>query len=107
MRGISPLASLLLFRRNFTRYVTWCACVRVCVCIMQALYDFDGQDADELSFKAGELLIITGELNGWYLGKHHHAICSDHNECFVVTLGRTEKGDKVGIFPSNYVSLKQ
>jgi hypothetical protein len=51
-----------------------------------ALYDFEGQDADELSFKQGETLIITGELNGWYLGK-------------------TVKGDRVGIFPSNYVNL--
>jgi len=30
-----------------------------------ALFDFDGQDDDELSFKAGQTLIITGELNGW------------------------------------------
>jgi len=30
-----------------------------------ALFDFDGQDEDELSFKAGQNLIITGELNGW------------------------------------------
>lgn len=34
-----------------------------------ALFDFDGQDEDELSFKAGQTLVITGELNGWYLGK--------------------------------------
>ena len=32
-----------------------------------ALFDFDGQDDDELSFKAGDILIITGELNGWFL----------------------------------------
>ena len=36
-----------------------------------ALFDFDGQDEDELSFKAGQTLVITGELNGWYLGKGH------------------------------------
>jgi hypothetical protein len=34
----------------------------------QALFDFDGQDGDELSFKQGDTLIITGELNGWFLG---------------------------------------
>jgi len=51
-----------------------------------ALFDFDGQDADELSFKTGDALVITGELNGWYLG-------------------RLADGDKAGIFPSNYVEL--
>ncbi len=49
-----------------------------------AVYDFDAQGGDELSFKAGEALIITGELNGWYLGK-------------------SKDGSRVGIFPSNYV----
>jgi hypothetical protein len=51
-----------------------------------ALYDFEGQDADELTFKSGQTLIITGELNGWYLG-------------------RVDGTTKVGIFPSNYVSI--
>lgn len=51
-----------------------------------SLYDFDGQDADELTFKSGQKLIITGELNGWYLG-------------------RLDNDTRVGIFPSNYVSL--
>lgn len=51
-----------------------------------ALYDFDGQDSDELSFRAGEILTITGEMNGWYLGKR-------------------QGDDKVGIFPANYVEL--
>jgi len=53
----------------------------------EALYDFEAQGADELSFKQGETLIITGELNGWYLGK-------------------TKDGSRVGIFPSNYVTIK-
>ena len=35
----------------------------------EALYDFVSQGHDELSFKQGEILHITGELNGWYLGK--------------------------------------
>jgi hypothetical protein len=52
----------------------------------QALFDFEGQDADELTFRQGATLIITGELNGWYLG-------------------RIDGQQKVGIFPSNYVSL--
>ena len=52
----------------------------------EALFDFVGQDVDELSFKKGDQLIITGELNGWYLGKIEHT-------------------QQVGIFPSNYVSV--
>ena len=52
----------------------------------EALFDFIGQDVDELSFKKGDQLIITGELNGWYLGK-------------------IENTQQVGIFPSNYVSV--
>ena len=52
----------------------------------EALFDFSGQDVDELSFKKGDQLIITGELNGWYLGKIEHT-------------------PQVGIFPSNYVSV--
>lgn len=52
----------------------------------EALYDFVAQGPDELSFKAGDILHVTGELNGWYLG-------------------RTSDGSKVGIFPSNYVKM--
>ena len=52
----------------------------------EALFDFVGQDVDELSFKKGDQLVITGELNGWYLGK-------------------IENTQQVGIFPSNYVSV--
>lgn len=52
-----------------------------------ALYDYAGSATDELTFKAGETLIITGEVDGWYLGKN-------------------STGDKVGIFPSNYVELQ-
>ena len=54
----------------------------------EALFDFVGQDVDELSFKKGDQLIITGELNGWYLGK-------------------IQNTNAVGIFPSNYVVLKE
>jgi len=50
-----------------------------------ALYDFEAQGADELSFSTGDQLFITGELNGWYLGK--------------------SKDGRVGIFPSNYVNI--
>jgi len=53
----------------------------------EAMYDFEAQGADELSFKLGDVLIITGELNGWYLGK-------------------SKDGSRVGIFPSNYVAVK-
>jgi hypothetical protein len=52
----------------------------------EALFDFVGQDVDELSFSKGEQLVITGELNGWYLGKRQGT-------------------NQVGIFPSNYVHL--
>ncbi len=54
----------------------------------EALYDFEGVDKDELSFKVGETLQITGELNGWYLG--HRA-----NDTVKI----------IGIFPSNYVRI--
>jgi len=54
----------------------------------EALYDFDGQDSDDLSFRVGDILIITGELDGWFLGK-------------------TLDGSKTGIFPSNYVKIKK
>jgi len=53
----------------------------------EALFDFDGQDNDDLPFKKGDMLIITGELDGWFLGK-------------------TIDGARTGIFPSNYVKLK-
>jgi len=53
----------------------------------EALFDFDGQDNDDLPFKKGDILIITGELDGWYLGK-------------------TLDGARTGIFPSNYVKVK-
>jgi len=52
----------------------------------QAIYDFVGQGSDELSFKEGEILYITGELNQWFLGK-------------------SADGSRVGIFPSNYVKI--
>jgi hypothetical protein len=52
----------------------------------EALFDFDGQDSDDLSFRVGDILIITGELDGWFLGK-------------------TLDGAKTGIFPSNYVKI--
>lgn len=53
-----------------------------------ALFDFEGQDDDELSFKVGQQLVITGELNGWYLG-------------------RVQGSERTGIFPSNHVQIEQ
>jgi len=53
----------------------------------EALFDFEGNDNDDLAFKKGDILIITGELDGWYLGK-------------------TLDGARTGIFPSNYVKIK-
>lgn len=52
----------------------------------EALYEFVAQGPDELSFKQGEILYVTGELNGWYLGK-------------------SVDGARVGIFPANYVKM--
>ena len=49
-----------------------------------AVYDFAGENEDELSFSVGQRLMKTGEVNGWYIG----------------TL---EGQSKVGIFPSNFV----
>lgn len=51
----------------------------------RALFDFEAQSEDELTFAAGEILTITSELDGWYLGK-------------------TAAGS-VGIFPANYVEM--
>ena len=51
-----------------------------------ALFDFVGENDDELSFTTGQRLLKTGEVNGWYIG----------------TL---EGQTKVGIFPSNFVEL--
>jgi len=50
------------------------------------LYDFEGTEEDELSFVTGETLIITGELNGWYIGM-------------------SEDGTRKGILPQAYVQL--
>ena len=54
--------------------------------LVVALFDFSGENDDELSFSTGDRLYKTGEVNGWYIGTH-------------------EKGDKVGIFPSNFVEV--
>lgn len=50
----------------------------------RALYDFEAQGDDELSFVAGDVLTITEELPDWYQGELN--------------------GDS-GIFPANYVEL--
>ena len=52
----------------------------------EALLDFVGQDGDDPNFKKGDQLVITGELDGWYLGKR----------------GNTQQ---VGIFPSGCVRV--
>jgi hypothetical protein len=50
-----------------------------------ALYNFKPQRADDLSFNAGDrIMIVEKREDGWWLGK---------------------LGDKVGVFPQNYVLL--
>ncbi|GJQ15155.1 hypothetical protein GpartN1_g6946.t1 [Galdieria partita] len=49
---------------------------------MIALYDFQGQEADELSFRKGDhIQVVAYDTSGWWLGQLH---------------------DKYGLFPSNY-----
>ncbi|KHJ96578.1 SH3 domain protein, partial [Oesophagostomum dentatum] len=51
--------------------------------IVKALYDYDAQDTDELSFSAGdEIELMQKHDSGWWQGKI---------------------GDKVALFPANYV----
>ncbi len=52
----------------------------------EAIFDFVGSGVDELSFKQGEILHITGELNGWFIGK-------------------SSDSKRTGIFPANHVTL--
>jgi len=50
-------------------------------------FKFEGQDDDELSFEAGESLMIEKDMDGWYLG-------------------RNAKGE-MGIFPANYIKMDE
>jgi len=50
---------------------------------VRGLYDFNGEEKDELTFSAGEILSVFAEIDGWYEG--------------ALANGRT------GIFPANYV----
>ncbi|KAK6729445.1 hypothetical protein RB195_006476 [Necator americanus] len=51
--------------------------------IVKALYDYDAQDTDELSFSAGdEIELMQKHDSGWWQGK---------------------LGDKIALFPANYV----
>ncbi|RCN37660.1 SH3 domain protein, partial [Ancylostoma caninum] len=51
--------------------------------VVKALYDYDAQDTDELSFSAGdEIELMQKHDSGWWQGKI---------------------GDKIALFPANYV----
>lgn len=69
-----------LFPANFVELVQK---ERKCV----ALYDFTGENEDELSIKEGEELTVMEETDGWVTGKNAEG--------------------KVGLFPANYVEIKQ
>jgi hypothetical protein len=85
-----------------------------------ALFDFEGQDDDELTFKVGDSLVITGELNGWSGDGRTGAIelvgCNEFDVLIFVFalcvsricryLGKIAGTEKIGIFPSNYVNLQ-
>jgi hypothetical protein len=60
-----------------------------------SLYDFDGKDADELSFKAGDRIVVVhrGEAKGWWAG----SMARD-----VQALGPDKA--RVGLFPSSFTS---
>ncbi|KAF1755515.1 hypothetical protein GCK72_011965 [Caenorhabditis remanei] len=58
--------------------------VRAC-----ALYDYDASQADELTFKTGEVIIITDQSEAEWWSGH-----------------RAQEPSKSGLFPSNYVELK-
>lgn len=55
----------------------------------EVLYDFDGQEASELSIKVGEILTISNKDvgEGWWEG--------------------TNSQGKTGLFPESYVELYQ
>ncbi|KAJ2769196.1 actin binding protein, partial [Coemansia nantahalensis] len=53
----------------------------------RAVYDYDAQDADELSFKDGEIIYSVDQLDpGWWAGE-------------------SEDGLRRGVFPSNFVEM--
>ena len=51
----------------------------------RALYPFEGMSEDELSFFAGDILLVANEIDGWYEGE--------------------DRNGRKGIFPANYVEL--
>jgi len=62
----------------------WCHCVAVCIdCVAyRALYDYNSTDAGDLTFFAGDVIIVH-QMNGdWWTGS---------------------VGDRSGMFPANYV----
>eukprot|EP01114_Cavostelium_apophysatum_P003671 TRINITY_DN1374_c0_g3_i1.p1 TRINITY_DN1374_c0_g3~~TRINITY_DN1374_c0_g3_i1.p1 ORF type:complete len:1131 (-),score=356.14 TRINITY_DN1374_c0_g3_i1:89-3481(-) len=51
---------------------------------VKALYDFDAENPDELTFRAGDLIYLEEEMGEWWRGEHN---------------------GQSGIFPANYVEI--
>ncbi|KAL1409130.1 hypothetical protein Q8F55_005957 [Vanrija albida] len=55
----------------------------------RAIWDYAGTEHDDLAFRAGDEIIIDEEVNAnWYRGR---------------VVGEKGAGEKVGLFPSNYI----
>lgn len=81
--SVSSVCSPHLLRRNES------STHKAPLCLWTALYDYDAQGEDELSLRRGEIVEVLSDDSkisgdeGWWTGKI---------------------GDKVGIFPANYVT---
>jgi hypothetical protein len=77
--------------------------------VVRAIYPYDAQGDDEISFKEGEVIELTSGPtggqhygDGWWEGAVPFLLFSSLLMCIYPIIGFTSKGKK-GIFPSNYV----